>query len=111
MWKCYDPTKREWTRWCPRGASPGAPRWALERFGYKCRSFKPTVYRRFKRKIWQEVEDQESGRRSYQRGDDEFESVAPSLHFAEAETVRRLVEWAKAEYVRRLADLGDLPDF
>lgn len=111
MWRFFDPGKQEWSGRCPRGASRGAPRWALEKFNVKCRSWRPRVFRNHRRKIWEEVEDQESGRVEYRRGTDEVEAMAPSLHFADAETVKRLIAWAEAEFVRRLTDLEDLPPF
>ena len=110
MWRAFDPAKKEWSRRWPRGSSPGAPRQALERCGYKCRSWYPPVLRRFKRNIWQEVEDLETGRVDYRRGLDEFESVAPSLHFVQAETVRRLIRCAELAVVDLRAD-DDLPPF
>ena len=110
-WRPFNPVTKKWEMRCPRGTSRGAPRWALEKCGVKCRSWRPRVYRTHKRKIWEEVEDLESLRVEYRRGSDEFESVAPSLHFAEAETVRRLVKWAEAEWISRRVDALDLPAF
>ena len=109
-WRFFDSSVGRWSQWMPRGSALGAPRGLCERWGVKTRSWKPAVYRRFKRKIWEEHEDLESGRVDYRRAPDEVESVPPSLHFANAETVRRLIRWAESEVIRRRLE-DDLPPF